>query len=332
MTVRAAVVGCGDISAVHLAALGDLEGVELVGVCDVEPSRAAAAASAHGVPGFGDHREMLATLRPDVVHVCTPHDQHAPVAVDAIESGAHVVLEKPVAHTLAEAQLVLDASLAHPHTKVAVCFQNRYNRGAREAHRLLASGELGAVVGASATVSWHRTPEYYARGPWRGQRRRSGGGVLMNQAIHTLDLLQWFLGAVDQVTGQIGTLALADVIDVEDTATLVLDHAGGARSVLFATVAGAMDSAVTIEVQAERGSLLIRGDLTVTYPDGRTEIVEERRATSRGRAYWGVSHELLVADFYGRLEEPEPFWIGPAEGMASLAVLGRVYRDALKSH
>ncbi len=326
--VRAAVVGCGDISAVHLAALGDLDGVELVGVCDVSEERAAAAAAAHGVDAYTDHRALLEALEPDVVHVCTPHDQHVAVAVDAIERGVHVVLEKPVAHTLAAAQPLLDAHRANPDVKVAVCFQNRYNRAAQEVHRLLADGSLGAVRGASATVAWHRTPEYYARGPWRGERRRSGGGVLMNQAIHTLDLVQWFLGPVTRVRGQVGTLALGDYVDTEDTAQLVLDHESGSRSVLFATLANAVDSPVTIEIDTEHARLTIRGDLTVTYADGRGEVVEERRATSTGRAYWGVSHELLVADFYRTLGDPEPFWIGPAEGVAALAVLDQVYRDA----
>ncbi|MEP6650472.1 MAG: Gfo/Idh/MocA family oxidoreductase [Lapillicoccus sp.] len=326
--VRAVVVGCGDISAVHLAALRDLDGVELVGVCDVDGDRAAAAAAARDVPAYTDHREMLAALEPEVAHVCTPHDQHTLVAVDCIERGVHVVLEKPVAHTLAEAQKVLDASPAKPATKVAVCFQNRYNRASQEAHRLLRSGALGEVRGASATVAWHRTPEYYARSPWRGERRQSGGGVLMNQAIHTLDLLQWFLGPVSQVGSRIGTLALGDYVDVEDTAQLVMDHETGSRSVLFATVVNSTDAPVTIEIDTERAHLLIRGDLTVTFADGRTQVVEERRATPTGRTYWGVSHELLVADFYRTLEDPETFWIGPAEGMASLAVLDQVYRDA----
>ena len=138
--VRAAVVGCGDISAVHLAALRDLDGVELVGVCDVDAARAQATADAQGTVAYTDHREMLDSLRPDVVHVCTPHDQHAPVAVDCIARGVHVILEKPVAHTLADARPVLDAHLANPAVKVAVCFQNRYNRASQEAYRLIHEG------------------------------------------------------------------------------------------------------------------------------------------------------------------------------------------------
>ena len=328
---RAAVVGCGDISAVHLAALHDLAGAELVGACDTDAARVAEAASTWGVPSFTDLGALFDEQRPDVVHVCTPHDQHAIVAIEAIERGIHVVLEKPVAHTLAEAEKVAAAHRANPAVKVAVCFQNRYNRASHEVHRLLADGSLGAVRGASATVAWHRTPEYYARAPWRGQRSRSGGGVLMNQAIHTLDLLQWFLGPVARVQSRIGTLALGEYVDVEDTASLVMDHENGSRSVLFATVANSVDAPVTIEVETERARLLVRGDLVVTHTDGRTEVVEERRATPTGRAYWGVSHELLVADFYARLDDLEPFWIGPTEGLASLAVLDDVYRQADRS-
>lgn len=323
---RAVVIGLGDVSSVHLAAIAAMPDVELVGVCDTDP----AAAAATGLPAelfHTDHRAMLAEVRPDVAHVCTPHDQHAPVAVDCIEAGVHVVLEKPLAHSVGEAERITAAAAAHPEVKVAVCFQNRYNRPSQEARRLLEEGTLGRSLGATATVMWHRTPAYYAAKPWRGQRRRSGGGVLINQAIHTLDLLRWLLGDVTSVGSRIGTHALADVIDVEDTAYLVLQHERGCSSVLFATVAHAVDAPVAIEITCERGTLRLCGDLTVTHADGRTEMVPERVAPGVGRSYWGVSHELLIADFHDRLAEQGPFWIGPAEGMAALRILDDVYRD-----
>ena len=134
---------------------------------------------------------------------------------------------------------------------------------------------------------WHRDAAYYRARPWRGQHARSGGGVLINQAIHTLDLLEWLVGEVTAIGGQVGRYALDGVIDVEDTATAVLTHAGGARSVLFATVANATDAPVTIEIVTSKAVLLIRGDLTVTYPDGRTEVVAEPVPSTGGRSYWG---------------------------------------------
>jgi UDP-N-acetyl-2-amino-2-deoxyglucuronate dehydrogenase len=321
----AAVIGCGDVSVVHLRAIEQLPGSRLVAVCDTDPATAAAAARATGVPAFTDHRELLARLRPDVVHIATPHHQHVPVALDCLEAGVHVLLEKPVAHTVAEAERLIGAAARHPDVKIGICFQNRYNAAVQAARTLIGSGDCGAVQGGAATVVWHRTPEYYAQRPWRGQRALSGGGVLINQAIHTLDLLQWLLGDVTSVAGQVGTNELADVVDVEDTAQLVLHHGDDRRSVLFATTAHVADSAVTLEVVAEHATLQIRGDLTVTWADGRVETVAERRADTGGRSYWGVSHELLIADFHAQLGAPEPFWISPAEGTKVSRILHDLY-------
>ena len=321
----AAVVGCGDVSIVHLEAIEKLADSHLVAVCDTDPDTAAAVGRKRQVPAFTDHREMLAAARPDVVHISTPHHQHAQVAVDCLSAGVHVVLEKPVAHTVAEAERVVGAAADHPDVKIGVCFQNRYNAAMKAARALIESGKLGAVAGGAATVLWHRTPAYYAKRPWRGQRALSGGGVMINQAIHTLDLMQWLLGDVTRVAGQVGTNELCGIIDVEDTAQLVLHHGEGRRSVLFATTAHVVDSAVTVEIVAENATLQIRGDLTVRWADGRVETVSERRASSGGRSYWGVSHELLIGDFYQSLGSAEPFWISPAEGLKVSKILHELY-------
>ncbi|GAA2552574.1 Gfo/Idh/MocA family oxidoreductase [Winogradskya consettensis] len=290
---RVAVIGRGDVSVVHLAAISQL-GVELVDAGD----------------------------QPDVVHVCTPHDQHVPVALEALRNGAHVLLEKPVANTVAEAEKLVGA---YPGRKIGVCLQNRYNPTSMAAHDLIASGKVGAVRGASASVLWHRDEAYYRARPWRGQRRRSGGGVLINQAIHTLDLLLWLVGGVTRVRGDLGGYLDIPGVDVEDTAHLILDHAGGARSTFFATLANATDAPVTIEIVAEQATLLIRGDLTVTWSDGRTEVIAEQAASGGGRTYWGASHQLLIADFYRRLHDPEPFWIGPQEALKAQRLIEGLY-------
>src|SRR3954454_4941932 len=322
-----AVIGCGTISIVHLGAITGLDGVDLVGVCDTDADRATAGGRQYGVPWFTDHAELLATVRPQVVHVCTPHNEHVPVAIDSLDASVAVLLEKPVGHTVAEAERLLAANRRHPEIKVGVCLQNRYNTSAQAARALLGTGELGRVLGASATLLWHRDPAYYQARPWRGRVRESGGGVLINQAIHTLDLLQWLLGDVGREYGHTGRYILDGVVDVEDTASVVLDHACGARSVLFATVANVTDTPVTIEIVTERAVLVMRGDLTVTYlDDGRTETVAERRVETGGRAYWGASHELLIADFYRALDQPQPFWIDAEEGTRALRLIDQVYR------
>ena len=319
---RVAVIGCGDVSVVHLAAIDKL-GLDLVGVCDPDPARAPG--------GRRDHRALLDELRPDVVHVCTPHDQHVPVAIDALERGAHVLLEKPVAHTLADADRLLAAAADHPRLQVGVCLQNRYNGPVIAARDLIASGALGAVLGGSASVLWHRDPAYYRARPWRGDRARSGGGVLINQAIHTLDLLQWLLGEVTAVRGHAGRYGSFPGVDVEDTAHLVLDHAGGARSVFFATLTHVTDAPVTVELVTDRATLLIRGDLTVTWADGRVEVVADRAPGTSGRSYWGASHELLIADFHRCLAWPEPFWLGPREALKSQQLIDEIYRQNFRA-
>lgn len=323
--VRAAVVGCGDVSVVHLEAIQRIDGSELVAVGDIDPAVAEQASRRWGVPGFTDVAAMIEAVGPDVVHLSTPHDQHVTPALTCLDSGVAVLSEKPVAASVAAAQPLLAWSQAHPEATVGICFQNRYNAASQTARALLSSGELGAVHGAFATVAWHRDPAYYAKRPWRGQRAHSGGGALINQAIHTIDLLQWLLGDVTRVGGRADSYLLSDVIDVEDSAQVIMDHAGGARSVCVATNTAAIDFPVSIEVATERARLLIRGDLTITREDGSVEVVRERRAASGGRSYWGVSHELLIADFHAHATAGKPFWIDPAEGIKALEIIEQVY-------
>jgi predicted dehydrogenase len=326
----AALIGCGDISQTHFEAIAANPKIDLVAVCDTDAGRLSAAVAALDVVGFADHRHLVDEIRPDVVHICTPHHQHVPIALDCLERGIGVIVEKPLAQNLAQGQRLVDAA-KHSAAKVAVCFQNRYNATAQAMHQLLTSGELGAVLGASATVMWHRSTEYYRARPWRGQWETSGGGVLMTQAIHTLDLVQWLVGDITDVDGRIATHVHGEEAEVEDTAEMMLTHGNGASTVFYATLANVVDSPVAIEIYTEAATLTLRGDLTVTYPDGGSYVVVEPLLQSTGRAYWGASHQLLIADFYERLNDPEPFWISPAEALKSLTVAQRLYAATRRS-
>jgi UDP-N-acetyl-2-amino-2-deoxyglucuronate dehydrogenase len=324
---RVAVIGCGDISTVHFAAISTMPDALLVAVCDADAGRLAEAVDAHGVPGFADHRELLRTIHPDVVHICTPHNQHASIAIDALDAGINVIQEKPLAHTRAEGRRAVDAA-ARSSAKIAICFQNRYNAPVQAAFELLSSGELGAVLGASGTVVWHRDADYYLSRPWRGKWATGGGGLLMNQAIHTLDLLQWLVGDVTRVRGGAATRYLQETIEVEDTADMVLEHESGARSTFYATLANVVNAPITLDITTERATLSLRDTLTVTHDDGRVDVVRERELPTGGRAYWGVSHELLIRDFYDRLGEPGSFWIDPREAQKTLDIIQDVYDQA----
>jgi UDP-N-acetyl-2-amino-2-deoxyglucuronate dehydrogenase len=284
----------------------------------------AEATSSTGVVGFDALDTLLREARPDVVHITTPHSTHADLAIAALEGGVNVILEKPLAHDREAAGRLIAAAEAS-HARIGVCFQNRYNTTTRRVREVLQSGELGAVRGAAATVVWSRTPEYYERAPWRGTWAGGGGGLLMNQAIHTVDLVQWLLGDVVEVTGGAGTRTLQDVIEVEDTADLVMTHASGVRSVLFATLANSANAPVTLDIDAELGSLSLRGDLTIRRSDGTVETVADDSAGEGPRSYWGASHAQLIHDFYRSLDDEGRFWIDPVEANKSLAIIQDLY-------
>lgn len=327
--VRAAIVVTGDVSLVHHEAIRAIEGAELVGVADSNPVALARATDVTGVPGFTTHGELFDKVRPDVVHVCTPHDQHVAVSLDALAAGIHVLQEKPVAHTLEEAQRLVDAAAALPAggPKIGICFQNRYNVSSQEAHRLLDQRAIGHIQGAWASVVWARTSAYYHAKPWRGTWERAGGGLLINQAIHTLDLIQWLMGDVVEVNGRAFTRKLAEDIEVEDTAEALLTHADGTTTTFFATLTAPANQPVELTIQGSIGSLRIRDGLELSSPVAVRRF-EERHAPSGGRSYWGVSHEILIRDFYAKLDDPEPFWISPAEALKAQRILHAIYRQS----
>jgi UDP-N-acetyl-2-amino-2-deoxyglucuronate dehydrogenase len=328
--LRVAVVGCGDVAAIHFDAILDAasSGVEPVGVCDVDEARRAEAAARAGCPGFADLTAMLDAVGPDVVHVCTPHHRHADLAAECLSRDISVLLEKPLAHTLDDGERLAMAA-EDSRAVLGVCFQNRYNDTARRLREILDGGEVGRVLGARASVTWFRDAAYYTRRAWRGRWAKAGGGVLMNQAIHTLDLLQWYLGPVTDVRGTVATLALSDVIEVEDTAALRMHHATAAghtvTAVLHATNGHVENTPVSLEIVTELAHVLLETDLTVAYDDGRVEVFHPATVPSGEKAYWGASHGLLIDDFYRHVRAGKHFWIDAPAALESLRVIQAVY-------
>lgn len=326
-TTTAAVVGLGDISALHLAAIDALPDVRLVAVADTDPTRVRDVSGRCGVPGFTSVEELLVAVRPDVVHITTPHDQHVPVALAALAAGVSVLTEKPVAHTVSEAER-LAAVAGTARAKVGVVLQNRYNPTSLALRAALDAGRIGRPVAGRASVWWWRPATYYAAAPWRGRWTEAGGGVLINQAIHTLDLLLWLLGAPTSVQGRAATLALAGVIEVEDTATIVCEHADGVRSVFFATNTHSRNEDVELEVIGTEGTLRLSGGTARLLTAGADTVLATDAQAGGERSYWGKGHELLIADFHAGLSDPGPFWLDPAAGLPALRVLRQVYAQS----
>ena len=241
--MKVAIIGLGVIGALH-AELATLN-ADLVAVCDVNEARLAPYTN---VKKYVDYRQMLDEVKPDVVHVCTPHYLHAEMVVEALHRDINVLCEKPLCINLSELNVILHAE-KESEAQLGVCLQNRYLSVNQYAKEFL---QENPPITGMGYVSWQRGKEYYLSSPWRGKKETEGGGVLINQALHTLDLLQWFCGDAATVRASLSNLTLQGVIDVEDTACVLCE--GKAPFTFFATNGGATNFPVEISILTERDS------------------------------------------------------------------------------
>lgn len=306
-TYRVGVVGCGGIAQVHGAVLQELPGVELAACADIRPERAQAFAETFGGVPYPSLEDMLEKEGLNCLHICTPHYLHTPMAKLAAERGIHVFTEKPP--VMNRAQWEEFQALEQAPVRVGVCFQNRYNQSVHLLKEVLASGEAGKVLGARAFVTWHREAPYYTESGWRGSLETEGGGVLINQSIHTLDLLVQFLGRAKGVEATMANHHLKGVIEVEDTLEAYLDFEG-AHALFYATTAHCADSPVLVELTCENVTLRMEEqEVALSWKDGTKEhfSLAQPKSSATGKAYWGASHGLCIGDFYHCLETGERF-------------------------
>jgi UDP-N-acetyl-2-amino-2-deoxyglucuronate dehydrogenase len=234
---RYAIVGCAaGIATTHLQALQQIPNAEIVAMADIAHERGAARAAEVGCPFFHDHQTLLASVVPDVIVVTTPHPFHAPIAIDAMAAGVHVLVEKPLAVSVSAGDAMIAA--AEQHGKIlAVSFQQRFRPIIEHAKQIIASGALGELVRVLMVEPWYRPAAYYRSAGWRGTWKGEGGGVLMNQGPHPLDLLCHLVGPPAKVWGWAHTRAHA--IEVEDTAQAMLEYPNGAPGYLTLSTAEA---------------------------------------------------------------------------------------------
>lgn len=253
--LRLGLIGLGVMGASHLTMEhGVVEEVRFTALCDVNEVLLRAKSQELGLPGFGDYRELIDSGLCEAVLIATPHPFHEPAAVYAAERGLHVLSEKPLAVTVAQADRMLAA--AHEHgVLLGVMFQERTAALYRTAHRLIAEGALGPLYRSELVAShWFRSKPYYDSGTWRGTWTGEGGGVLMNQAPHSLDLLLWLGGQPRAVTAQ--TFTRAHQIEVEDTVSALLDYGGGHTGYLYTTTAQ-WPGRMSLSLYGELGQLSI---------------------------------------------------------------------------
>lgn len=324
-------VGCGGISKCHLRAINSLKdnGAELTAVADIAPARADKAADENSCKAYYDYTEMLEREQPDVVHICTPHYLHVDMAVEALERGINVVLEKPCA-TSVDGLKKLIGSETKSNGKVAVCFQNRYNSSVVFAKKLIESEKFGKVKSARAFVTWKRDADYYNADAWRGTWSQECGGVLINQAIHTHDLMQYLFGKTTKtVEGHISNFHLKDEIEVEDTASVFFTYEDGSRAVYFATTAAGSNSDPIVEITCENAVIRVEGSTVYKIGD-ETEVLFSQKSDVDfvGKKEWGDSHTHLISDFYDCVRNGTDFQIDSKEAGRAVSELLAVYESS----
>ena len=325
--LNTAIIGCGSISGNHAGAIAGLGTSRLYAVCDTDGKKAVDAVHKYDCNCFTDYRLMLEDKNIDVVHICTPHYLHAVMAIDAMKSGKHVLTEKPMAVSVAEA-LEMNRVSKETGMTLGVCFQNRYNATSLRIREVLQSGKAGRLLGAKAIVTWNRKGKYYTESDWRGKRETEGGGVLINQAIHTLDLMQWFMGDIDGIQAHVDTRLLKEIIDVEDTADATISFVNGSSLLFFASNNYVTDAPIEIEIICEKAVMRLQEKLTIKYSDGTVEEVHENDKATGEKAYWGRSHQRLIRDFHNSLFEGRTFDLTGEQGITAIKIIDAIYRSS----
>jgi len=273
---RSAVVGTGTVGEWHMSVLasGMLSGARLVAVCDKKPERFHAALAANnltGIPVYTDQAEMLRKEKLDIVHVCTPSGEHMDPALLAIEAGVNVICEKPMEIQIDRIDRMGEAA-ERKGVRLAGIFQNRWNRANRAIKAAADEGRFGTVAFAGTYTPWYRDDKYYAdKGGWRGTWKYDGGGAIMNQSVHAIDLLQWIAGPVETVSAY-GASRIHAAIQTEDTLASSLQFKSGAFGVIMGTTAMYPGGSVKLEIGGSDGTAVSEGGLKVfKFRDERPE-------------------------------------------------------------
>lgn len=318
---RVGIIGCGGISAVHAKVIQNLEDTTLAACADILPDRARDLAGQYDCAAFEDYRRMLDEAKLDAVHICAPHYLHPEMVREAAERGIAAFTEKPPAIDAEGWETVLRAAKKAP---VGVCFQNRYNPNVQACRRLVESGKYGALKGIRAFVTWNRTREYYAAADWKGKWATEGGGALINQAVHTLDLALGFLGMPDVAEATLSNHRLRGAIEVEDTAEIYLKR-GDVPALLYASNAYSQDAPVLIELHLDEATVRLEGDrMEIRSGDTVCQRAQESDP-ALGRAYWGSGHLACIRDFYRSIAAKEPYANAPASCDTTVRVLLALY-------
>ena len=332
-TINFGLIGCGRVAPRHAQAYRELPGARLVAVADVIESRALRFASEYHADAHTDYRHLLDRKDIDAVSICAPSGMHAQMAITAMQAGKHVIVEKPMALNLPDADQMIATARATG-LKLCVVLQNRYNSPMRDLRRVVDEGKLGRLLLGNATVRWYRPQEYYLDG-WHGTWAMDGG-ALMNQSIHHIDALQWLMGKVESVFAY--TATLAHQMEAEDIGVAVLRFANGALATIEgSTVTYPENLEGSVAIFGERGSVKVGGTALNRKVLWKLagEMEHERELLTRDQvdppSVYGYSHTAVVADMIAALKDNRAPRTNGSEARKSVALVLAIYESARTS-
>jgi UDP-N-acetyl-2-amino-2-deoxyglucuronate dehydrogenase len=329
--VRIGLIGAGNISDTHARAAAAIPGVAVAAVVGLNPEKTTALAERYGATPYSNLAAFLAHRPMDLVAIGSPSGLHAQQAAAAVQQGLHVIVEKPLDIDTDRIDALI-AAADSARVKVAVFFQDRLKPATVELKRALTEGRLGTPVMASGRVKWYRPPEYYAQSRWRGTWALDGGGALMNQGIHTVDLLLWLFGPVARVRA--ATRTRLHAIEVEDTAVGILEFESGALGVIEATTSAYPGYARRMEVTGAEGTIvmeddrIVRTDLRSSSGGGTAAAAAITESAASPVVSDASAHQRIIEDFIRAIQSGSPLACDASEGRRSVAVVQAIYEAA----
>lgn len=328
--LRVAMIGCGRISEMYKEVFKQLrDTIDVVYAVDVDLDKAKKFANEFEkcIP-ITDYKECF-DKNIDVFHIATPHYLHPIISIEAMKNKINVLTEKPMAINLKDADEMIKIA-REQNVKLGVIFQTRYVKGCVELKKLIEEGKLGKIMAARSYLSWSRSDEYYMSSDWKGTWDKEGGGVLIDQAIHSLDRVIWLVGSdIDWIEGHIDN-RIHDIVNVEDVAEAVVKFKNGCLYHLYACNCYSYDAPIEIEIVGTKGKVGLKQDLAWVNIDGqeRYEIVDGYDGLSVGPNYWGCSHITQIKDFYKSVIENKPVFIDGTSGRKALELVRGIYKSS----
>jgi len=331
--LRTGIIGCGTIFPMHAQSLKNIKGVELAAVCDIIPSRAKAKALAYHCDHYTDYIKMLDEADLDVVHICTPHYLHSQMAIASAKRGINIVSEKPMSLNPSEAKKELAAIKKYKVTATVIS-QNRFNPSSQLVKKRVKDGSLGKMKAARLVLSYHKPDSYYKKSPWKGRKKLEGGGVVIDQAIHYLDVLRWLVPSpIDYVEANCAN-RMHTFIDVEDSAEGVIVFKNGFYATFFLTNYYSYDDDPEIEIDCEKARVnIVKDSVRIGYFKGGQEKASPKpnEYIDYGdgvRDYWGYCHYNQIKDFYDALSKGRKPSIMPEDAFKTQELVWAIYESS----